>query len=495
MALADRSTIAAGTSGFTLMLRAAEGVARATAKLVARLGPGKRRIAVACGPGNNGGDGLAAAQWLAERGFDVTLGLMGSAQALRGDAAEAARHFRGGIASLQALDFAGADAIIDALFGAGLARDLDGEAAATVERMNASGKPILAVDVPSGLDGNTGKVRGIAVRAAATVTFFRLKPGHVLLPGRALCGATEVVDIGIAPEVLEAIAPRCFLNAPGLWRGAFRQPESAGHKYSRGHALTVSGGPNHTGAVRMAARAALRAGAGLVTVASPPEALAAHAAHLTAIMLTPFEGASGLAEILADPRKNAVVLGPALGVGAATRVLVEAALAAPAAPGRGFVLDADALTSFAGDLASLTRLVAAAPGPVALTPHDGEFARLFDGEPDIAEAPSKLERARRAARRLGAYMVLKGADTVVAAPDGRASIGYDLPPWLATAGSGDVLTGLIGGLLAQEMPAFEAASCGVWLHGAAARAFGPGLIAEDLPEALHGVVARLSEAS
>jgi hydroxyethylthiazole kinase-like uncharacterized protein yjeF len=495
MAQADQLTIAAGTPGFALMLRAGEGVARATAKLAARQGPGRRRIAVACGPGNNGGDGLVAAQWLADRGFVVTLGLLGSPTALRGDAAEAAKHFHGSIGSLSALDYTDADVIVDALFGAGLARDLDGEAATTVERMNASGRPIVAVDVPSGLDGNTGQVRGVAVRAAATVTFFRLKPGHLLLPGRELCGATEVADIGIAPKVLETIAPHCFVNAPGLWRGEFRSPNVEGHKYSRGHALAVSGGPTHTGAVRLSARAALRVGAGLVTVASPSEALAIHAAHLTAVMLAPFEGPSGLAKILADPRKNAVVLGPALGVGASTRALVEAALTAPAASGRGFVLDADALTSFAGDLASLVRLVAAAPGPVVLTPHTGEFARLFGGEPDIVGATSKLERARRAAHHVGAYLVLKGADTVVAAPDGRASIGHDLPPWLATAGSGDVLTGLICGLLAQEMPAFEAASCGVWMHGAAARAFGPGLIAEDLPEALPSVIRNLTEAN
>ncbi|MBV9705042.1 MAG: NAD(P)H-hydrate dehydratase [Methylobacteriaceae bacterium] len=496
MAQADRLTIAAGTPGIELMERAGLAVAAAAGRLAAVKGPGHRRLAVICGPGNNGGDGFVAARILRSRGVDVTVALLGSVSRLRGDAAEAARRLGDVPGEAAAIDVRSADVIIDALFGAGLARDLDGDAHRIVERINAGTAPVLAVDVPSGVDGNTGMVRGIAVRAAATVTFFRKKPGHLLLPGRILCGNTEVADIGIAPEVLDAVQPRTFINEPGLWKHGFAFPQMAGHKYDRGHALVLSGGPTQTGAARLAARGALRAGAGLVTVASPEEALHVNAAHLTAIMLMHCDGPEELAEILADARKNAVALGPALGVGKGTRALVETALARPGdadvGAGRAAVLDADALTSFAGDAGALASLVSGSGGPVVITPHEGEFARLFSAEDSISRAASKLERARRAAGFLGATVVLKGPDTVAAHPDGRAAIGQDLPPWLATAGSGDVLTGIVCGLLAQGMPAFDAASCGIWMHGEAAGAFGPGLIAEDLPEALPTVIRNLA---
>jgi NAD(P)H-hydrate epimerase len=233
----------------------------------------------------------------------------------------------------------------------------------------------------------------------------------------------------------------------------------------------------------MGARGALRIGAGLVTVASPPDALAVNAAHLTAIMLTPFDGAGGLAQILSDRRKNAVLLGPALGVGAATRDLVAAALGS----GASVVLDADALTSFEGDAPALARAIAAENRTVVVTPHEGEFLRLF---PALASG-SKLERARAAAAESGAVVVLKGADTVIAAPDGRAAINDNSPPWLATAGAGDVLGGFVVGLLAQGMPGFDAACAAVWLHGDAAAKFGPGLIAPDLAEQLPAILRRL----
>jgi hydroxyethylthiazole kinase-like uncharacterized protein yjeF len=350
--------------------------------------------------------------------------------------------------------------------------------------LNASPVPVLAVDVPSGLDGTTGQAPGPVVEATRTITFFRRKPGHVLMPGRALCGSVTIADIAIPASVLAEIGAKAWGNAPELWLAGFPLPKLAGNKYGRGHAVAVSGPAAHTGAARMGARGALRIGAGLVTVASPPDAVAANAAHLTAIMLLPFEGSAGLARILADRRKNAVLLGPALGIGEATRRLVLAALASGAAT----VLDADAITSFAQTPGELFKAIAdLADRPVALTPHDGEFQRLF---PDIDEG-SKLERARAAAQRSGAIMVLKGPDTVIAAPDGRAAINDNAPPWLATAGAGDVLAGFITGLLAQGMPAFEAACAAVWLHGAAATTFGPGLIAEDLPERLPEVLRAL----
>jgi hydroxyethylthiazole kinase-like uncharacterized protein yjeF len=490
MAQADALAIAAGTSGASLMDRAG----RAVADAVARGWRVGSRVAVLCGPGNNGGDGFVAARVLVERGYRVEVSLLGDREALKGDAAEAAALWKGPTGLLEAAPVEEADVVVDALFGAGLARDLDGEAAAAVARLNASGKPVVAVDVPSGLDGNTGQVRGVAVEATETVTFFRLKPGHLLFPGRALCGKLRIADIGIPEGVLAAIDPRQFRNEPALWSGVLRKPAVDGHKYGRGHAVVLSGPIDATGAARLAARAALRVGAGLVTVASPGSALGVNAIALTAVMVRRCDGAADLEVLLSDSRRNAVVLGPGAGVGEETRAMVEAALAA----GPHAVLDADALTSFSGRSADLGLLVAArrhGEGQhVVLTPHEGEFSRLFSTLPELLQEPSKLERARHAARVTGSIVVLKGPDTVVAAPDGRASINANASRWLATAGSGDVLAGLIGGLLAQGLPGFEAACAGVWMHGEAGASFGPGLIAEDLPEAMPKVLRGLFEA-
>ncbi|KWT64892.1 NAD(P)HX epimerase [Hyphomicrobium sulfonivorans] len=481
MGRADHLAVELGVPSLALMENAGAGVA-AQARLLLPGGAGRiARIAVLCGPGNNGGDGFVAARLLRDAGLEVRVALLGNVAALKGDAAEMAARWAGEIVPLTADAIAGADLIIDALFGAGLDRPVTGIAAEAIAALNGSGVPVLAVDVPSGLDGNTGQPLGPVVRASHTVTFFRRKPGHLLMPGRALCGGVTVHDIGSPPEVLDRIAIKTWTNGPDLWRDAFPWPRLEGHKYGRGHALVVSGAAAHTGAARLGARGALRAGAGLVTLASPENALIVNASQLTAVMLLPFSGPEGLSGILADRRKNAVLLGPALGVGEETRALVEAALAAGAAT----VLDADALTSFAGHQAELFAAIASiAERPVVLTPHDGEFQRLF---PDLVSA-AKPERARQAAARSGAVVVLKGPDTVIAAPDGRVAINDNAPPWLATAGAGDVLGGFTVGLLAQRMPPFEAASAAVWLHGAAAAAFGPGLIAEDLPDWLPQVL-------
>ncbi len=514
MAEADRLTIASGVPGSFLMEQAGAAVAREAERLAPRCG----RVAVFCGPGNNGGDGFVAARLLAAKGFAVELGLLGRLDALRGDAALAAKAWTGATLPIEQLRLDRADLAIDAIFGAGLARDLDGSAKAVVLRLNewATGKrPILAVDVPSGLDGSSGQIRAAAVGATRTITFFRRKPGHLLLPGRRLCGETIVADIGVPDSVLTTIGPKTLANGPAIWKNLFPVPRVEGNKYSRGHAVVLSGGLAHTGAARLAARGALRAGAGLVTIATPREALPAHAAALTAIMTRLCDGPAELAGLLEDRRMNALVMGPALGVGAATRALAHAALEADAEspePRRAIVLDADALTSFKDDALGLARAIRASRAPVVLTPHDGEFARLFLGlkaesrdswqelEPDpeilrglflALRSVSKLERARAASALIGAVVLLKGPDTVVAEPSGRAAIAEDLPPWLATAGSGDVLAGIIGGLMAQAMPAFEAASAAVWLHGAAGRAFGPGLVAEDIPENLPPVLRAL----
>ncbi|MDO8533185.1 MAG: NAD(P)H-hydrate dehydratase [Xanthobacteraceae bacterium] len=482
MADADRRTIAAGTPGSALMERAG----RAVAEAVAARHPLGTRIMVACGPGNNGGDGFVAARILRERGYRVRVLLLGSREALKGDAAEAAKLWPEPVERISAAALADAGVIVDALFGAGLARDLEGEAKAAVETVAAAKVPIVAVDLPSGIDGATGKVRGAAVKAVATVTFCRRKPGHLLLPGRLHAGQIEIADIGISDATVAAIKPKTFANEPVLWRRLFPVPRLDGHKYDRGHAVVVSGPAHATGAARLSARAALRAGAGLVTVAAPKAALPVLAASLTAVMVRDVKGAHGLTKLLADSRFNAVLLGPGQGVGAATGAMVVAAAKAK----RLLVLDADALSSFSESIESLKRALSSAAAAV-LTPHEGEFKRLFSRDSQILRQESKVERVRLSAARLGAVVLLKGPDTVVAAPDGRAAIAANGPPWLATAGSGDVLSGLVVGLLAQGMPAFEAACAAVWLHGECGQEIGPGLIAEDLSEALPRVLRRL----
>jgi hydroxyethylthiazole kinase-like uncharacterized protein yjeF len=481
MADADRLSIAGGVAGIELM----ENAGRAVADCIAARHRTGSRIIVVAGTGNNGGDGFVVARLLAERGYVVSLMLNGRADRLKGDAAIAAQRWTGSIATAEPERLVHADAIVDALFGAGLDRPVEGAPRALIEAMNAAATPIYAVDLPSGINGTTGAVMGAAVRAAETVTFFRRKTGHLLLPGRIRCGQVTVADIGIPASVLLRVAPKTFVNEPSLWN--LPVPRIDGHKYSRGHAVVVSGGLASTGAARLAARAALRAGAGLVTIASPREALAVNAASNLAIMVRPVDGASELSEFLADTRRNAVALGPGGGVGSAMRALVAAALAGL----RAVVLDADALTSFADEPQALVAALRARGEAITvMTPHEGEFGRVFASLPDVVQANSKLEKARLAAAATSAVVVLKGPDTVVAAPDGSATIADNAPPWLATAGAGDVLTGMVAGLLAQRMPGFEGAAAAVWLHGEAAREAGPGLIAEDLSEMLPRIYAR-----
>jgi NAD(P)H-hydrate epimerase len=477
---ADARTIEAGTPGLTLMERAGQAVAEAAGRMPAASGG----ILVICGTGNNGGDGFVAARHLAQQGHNVGVAVLGPPHKLKGDAAEAFAAWTGPVVPTDELAPSRAGLLIDALFGSGLDRDLEDEARGVVERMNAARRPILAVDIPSGIDGDTGEVRGVAVKATRTITFARRKPGHLLYPGRAHCGPVEVADIGIGDGTIIGIDSRIFANHPDLWRSTFPRPQADAHKYHRGHALVLSGDATHTGAARLAARGALRVGAGLVTLGSPTGALRVNAAHLTAIMLSPCDRPSDLAELLWGGRFDALALGPALGVGETTEEMVKVALGS----GRACVLDADALTSFSGRAVELAGVVDSQARPVVLTPHAGEFVRLFDGQQAVLEASSKLEQARRAAALCRAVMVLKGADTVIAAPDGRAAINQNGTPYLATAGSGDVLSGIIAGLLTQGMPAFEAALAGVWLHAEAGSRFGPGLTAEDLPEMLPGVL-------
>ncbi|WP_367114417.1 NAD(P)H-hydrate dehydratase [Roseibium sp.] len=351
-----------------------------------------------------------------------------------------------------------------------------------VDEVNNSSCPVLAVDLPSGVNGASGEDLGGAIRAASTVTFFCQKPGHLLFPGRKLCGTVTVADIGIQPGVFGAINPQNFQNKPSLWQHEWPTAKLDGHKYGKGHAVVFGGPMSSTGAARLSAMAALRAGAGLVTLASPPDAMLVNASHLTAVMLKKIANTEGIAELLTDARLNAVLIGPGYGVGDNTCDAVRTLLRQQ----RAAVLDADALTSFTGQPERLFQMIRDTSAPVVLTPHEGEFSRLF---PDIAG--DKLLRARSAAERSGAIVLLKGADTVIAAPDGRAAINENAPPWLATAGSGDVLAGILTGLLAQGVPGFEAACQATWLHGEAGREAGPGLIAEDLADALRPAIAML----
>jgi hydroxyethylthiazole kinase-like uncharacterized protein yjeF len=479
----DRLTIAAGTPGFALMMSAGQAVAKAAMDLVEE-GP----IVVVAGRGNNGGDGFVAAAELAARGREVSIILLCERDSLQGDAALAARGWKYPVLPFNLQAIGRPALIIDALFGAGLNRPIKGDPLEMIEAVNANGAPVLAVDLPSGINGTSGAVMGAAINAVETVTFFRRKPAHLLMPGRKHCGRVRVADIGIDPRVLDEIRPQTSENAPQSWQGFFPVPQIDGHKYARGHAVVLSGELASTGAARLAARGALRAGAGLVTVASPRDALAVNAAALTAVMVRPVDTPVEFADLVSDRRLNSIVIGPGAGVSERTRDLVHTALSAK----RGLVLDADALTSFAEAPERLFESIRAAEGgQVVLTPHEGEFPRLFSDISNKHPGRSKLERVRDAAERSGAVVLLKGPDTVVASPDGRASIASNAPPWLATAGAGDVLAGMIAGMLAQGVPAFEAACIGVWLHGEAAGEAGPGLIAEDLPEVLPAVFRRL----
>ncbi len=473
---ADRHAAAAGVPSLELMEAAGEAVAR---EIRRRWSP--RPVVVLCGPGNNGGDGFVVARLLERRGWPVRVALLGRRDSLRGDAAVNAERYARAPVELSPDVLDGRTLVVDALFGAGLARPLEGPTREVVEAVNARRLPCVAIDVPSGVHGDSGTVMGAAPRAEVTVTFFRLKPAHVLLPGRELCGDCVLADIGIPADVLRDIRPGLWVNGPPLWSGMLPWPHPADHKYKRGHAV-VSGGAAMTGAARLAAVAARRIGCGMLTLAASPETTGIYASGNPGTIVHTVVDEAEFHVLIADPRRNAILIGPGAGASAGTRSRVQSALRMEKAT----VLDADALSAFAD---SPETLFSAITAPCVLTPHEGEFARLFhhlEGD--------KITRARAAARYARAVVVLKGSDTVIAAPDGRAAVNVNAPAELATAGSGDVLSGFVLGLVAQGMPPFEAACAAVWMHGEAARAIGPGLLAEDLLDAAPGVLADLREA-
>lgn len=450
MARADAAALAAGMSTETLMEAAGRAVARA---IRARFRP--CRTLVLAGPGNNGGDGYVAARHLEQAGWPVSVAALAPPNPGSAAAAAAAR-WHGPMAAFNEAEVARAGLVVDALFGAGLTRPLAPELSQMLRTVQA---PLVAVDVPSGLDGATGQVLGYAPQAALTISFFRLKPGHVLLPGRALCGETLLADIGLPERVLEGIAPQCWRNHPSLW--ALPSLEVSAHKYTRGH-LTILAGAAMPGAARLAASAARRLGAGLVTLHAENLDLAA---MLRADAPGQLVSDATLDALLADARRKVWLAGPGLLPHEATRAAIRSVIDA----GKMLVADAGALMA-ATEAPDLLR------GAAVITPHAGEFARLFG-----APGADRLSATRAAATRLGAVVVLKGPDSIIAAPDGRVIINDNAPPSLATAGTGDILAGAIAALLAQGIAPFEAAAAAVWLHGAGAAAGPPGLIAEDLP--------------
>jgi hydroxyethylthiazole kinase-like uncharacterized protein yjeF len=449
MAVADQAAARHGHPGPALMEAAGRTVARAIQRCI-----GRCRVLVLAGPGNNGGDGYIAARLLAQEGWPVRLAALAPPRA-GSDAAGAARLWSGPTVPFTPEEANRSDVVIDAVFGAGLTRPVSELVAETLR----AAKRIVAIDVPSGLDGATGQPLGYTPQAELTVTFFRLKPGHLLLPGRDLCGRIELADIGIPDTVLGAIAPATFANLPTLWRLPALTTES--HKYTRGH-VTVVGGATMTGAARLSAEAARRAGAGMVTIAARGAAETYRSGE-PGLLVTEAD----IATLLQDERRKVWICGPGLGPDEA-RSIFPALIAA----NRVVVGDADVFSAFPGNPDALR-------GAAVLTPHAGEFARVFG-----APGNDRLSAARAAAARTGAVVLLKGADTIIAAPDGRAAINLSAPPWLATAGAGDVLSGIIGGLLAQGMPAWDAAAAGAYLHGRAAVLAGPGLVVEDLLPAL-----------
>lgn len=484
MGRADALTIAGGVSGERLMENAGYAVADS---ICARFSQGARAI-VLCGMGNNGGDGFVIARVLKQRGFIVRVALAlpegMTVRDLKGDAAGAERAWRGETLPATPDLFEGTTIIVDALYGAGLSRDVSGRDAELIAAVNAAraeGARVYAVDLPSGIDGRTGEVRGTAIVADETITFFRRKPGHLLLPGRTHCGHLRLAQIGIGPDVLTEIAPATVANGPALWAECWPNAALDSHKYSRGAALVASGPLMSCGAARLAAESALRAGAGIVTVATPSDAIATVAAWRAAFVVKPAADMAALGKLLDESRLRAAVIGPGLGLGDDVWPAIRAALDGHTA----LVLDADAITQAARRPDEAFVLIKAREGGTVLTPHEGEFKRLF---PDIDG--SKLDRARAAAARSGAVVLLKGPDTVIAHPDGRAAINENATATLATAGSGDVLAGIIGGLLAGGRPAFEATALAVWMHGEAGRIAGPGSLADEIAVALRDVLAK-----
>jgi NAD(P)H-hydrate epimerase len=486
MRQAEQVAVQAGSPLIVLMERAGLAVAE---QIMARYT--KRPTIVLCGPGNNGGDGFVAARHLSSKGWPVRILLFGKLEELTAEAKTAASRWRGTVitASLGTVQSAlekGAQLVVDGLYGIGLRRPVTGEAASILQLINKSNVPVVAIDIPSGLNADTGQVFGQAIAAEMTVCFFRKKMAHALMPGRMLSGDVMVVDIGIPEQALENMTLQVAENHPDLWSGYFPRPQLNLNKYDRGHVL-VLGGPELTGAARLAALAAQRIGAGLVTIAAPQSAFMIYAAALTSIMVRMLGEGPGFIDsfqsLLKDRRYNVALIGPGAGVEEETRKAVLMALDA----GKNAVLDADALNVFSGEVERLQEALAPMHHNCVLTPHEGEFVRLFTSKA-VDPTKDKISRTRQAAAYMASPVLFKGADSVICSPEGLAIINTNAPATLATAGTGDVLAGFIAGLMAQGVDAFIATCMATWLHGAVAQEAGPCLIAEDLINGLPNVL-------
>ncbi|TDK67085.1 NAD(P)H-hydrate dehydratase [Sapientia aquatica] len=475
MQCADRLTTASDLPVAELMSNAGLAVAQA---IIERWS--MRPVVVLCGPGNNGGDGFSTARHLFDLGWSVKIALLGAADHLNGAPLLHFQRWHGAVIPFAEVEFSGDELVVDAIFGAGLNRPLDADVISILEAALFKKLPMVAIDVPTGVMGDTGQSFG-AVAVVLTVTFLRKKPGHVILPGRLLCGEVVVADIGYGQQIASHLGLNTFENDPLVWLPDFPVPHPFNNKYSRGHAL-IAGGYPVTGAARLAALSAARVGSGLTTIAIPEIALPIYGASLLSIMLEIINSSADIERLLNDKRYTAFLIGPGCGVTPDDFDLIRIRVLAMLATKRATVIDADAISCFRDDPKILFKAI---EGPCVITPHEGEFSRIFDLKGD------KLMRTRFAARISGAVIVLKGSDTIIAAPDGRAIINTNAPASLATAGAGDVLSGLILGLLAQGMDAFLASAAAVWLHGEAANDIGLGLIADDLPEAIPAILDEL----
>lgn len=473
MKKADLAAIAAGTPGILLIEQAA---AALVSRITGNITP--RPALFLCGPGNNGADGFAAAALLKKQGWPVRVACLVKKNALKGDAALAAGKWDGEVETLNSnLSPKDAGLVVDAVFGTGFGRALEPELVTFFDKVRAKKIPVVAVDVPSGMDATTGAVAEGTLKPVFTVTFCRKKPAHVLQPSRALCGKVYADVIGIPDDIVAAQGASLFENDPALWLRDFPLPDAASHKYTRGHAV-VCGGAVRTGAACLAATAAQRIGAGLVSITSRQGTRDLYASFRASIMVDVWETPNDFKALLRDERKNAAIIGP--GGGEDTRAMAEAALGF----NKSLVLDADVFTAFKADPQALFAQLS--PARHVLTPHEGEFERLFGALPG-----NKVERARLAAKTANCIILLKGSDTVIAAPDGTAIVNTNAPATLSTGGSGDVLAGFAGGLMAQKMPPFMAAAAACWLHAESARNHGLGLTAEDiisyLPQTLNAL--------
>ncbi|MEN0654131.1 MULTISPECIES: NAD(P)H-hydrate dehydratase [Hyphobacterium] len=475
---ADRHASGHGRSAWVLMQTAGRSVVDA---ITARWSP--RQTVIFVGPGNNGGDGFVIANGLSDAGWPVRVVRVFPDRNWTGDAHVAAQHWAGPVNGLGPDSLSGAGLIVDAIFGTGLSRSPEGEAAELIAAINACGAPVVAVDIPSGLNGDRGEPQGEAVEADLTVTFHRLRPAHLLQPSRQFCGKIVCADIGIPdhdPPEGDVVAR---LNHPALWPDWPETGAADTHKHRKGRLAVLSGPAKSTGAARMAAVAGLRAGAGLVTMLTPPGAALVNANHLTEVMIRSFRDVEDFLTGLDAIRATAAVLGPAAGKSDALKQIVIAALSRPLP----VVLDGDALSVFCDDPG---HLLGHLRDHDVITPHAGEFERLFPGL--SGTSLNKIEAARAAADRAGCVVVFKGADSVIAVPGRTPRINTNASPALATAGTGDTLAGLIGGLLAQGAPAFDAASAAVWLHGEAGLRLGSGLIAGELADVMPAIMQDLA---